>query len=126
MKIYFYLSVSASALCLVLSIVLFWVGNTNQSLQNELQTQQADLQAQQEEINKGVAIQQKLGPGLLNDMAVVSVNDDKMKQLLGKYGYSVQTPPPGSPAPGGAAPAPAPAPARTTPAPSSDSPALRP
>jgi hypothetical protein len=113
MKIYFYISVAASALCLVLSIVLFAVGSSNQSLQNDVQKQQVELQKQQGEINKGQEIQQKVGPNLLRDMAVVSVKDENMKKLLAKNGYTVNMPP--------ASPAPA-----ATPAPSSDSPALRP
>jgi hypothetical protein len=122
MKIYFYISVAASALSLVLSIVLFAVGSSNQTLQNDVQKQQVDLQKQQEEINKGTEIQQKVGPNLLNDMAVASASDEKMKQLLATHGYTVKvnTPAPGSsPAPG------ANAPAHGTPAPA-DSPALRP
>lgn len=119
MKIYYYLSVAASALSLVLSIVLFAVGNTNQSLQNDVQKQQVELQKQQEEINKGAQISQNVGPGLLREMAVASVKNENMKKLLANHGYTVNlaTPAPGSsPAPGGAA-APAPrAPAPAAPA----------
>jgi hypothetical protein len=109
MKIYFYISVAASALSLVLSIVLFGVGNSNQSLQNDAQKQQTELQKQQEEINKAQEIQGKLGPNLLQDMAKVSLKDENMKKLLAKNGYNVQLPP-ASPAPGAATPAPARAP----------------
>jgi hypothetical protein len=115
MKIYFYISVAAAALSLVLSIVLFAVGSSNQSLQNEVQKKQVELQKQQEEINKGTTIQQKIGPSLLNDMAVVSANDEKMRALLSKHGYTVKanSPAPGaSPAPAAPAKAPAPAPAQ--------------
>jgi hypothetical protein len=111
MKIYFYISVAASALCLLLSIILFWEGGTNTTLQNEVQAQQVKLQQQQEEINKGTAIQQQVGPNLLNDMAVSSVKNEKMKQLLAKNGYTVNV---ATPAPG-SSPAPAKGPA-TTPA----------
>jgi hypothetical protein len=110
MKIYYYISVAASALSLVLSIVLFAVGNTNQSLQNDLQKQSAELQKQQEEINKGAQISQQVGPALLREMAVASVKNENMKKLLANHGYQVNlaTPAPGSsPAPGASAPAPA-------------------
>ncbi|HSI10648.1 MAG TPA: hypothetical protein VK961_01330 [Chthoniobacter sp.] len=118
MKIYYYISVAASALCLVLSVVLFAYGNVNQSLQNELQKQQVELQKQQEEINKGASISQNVGPALLRDMAVASVKNDSMKKLLASHGYQVSmaTPAPGSsPAPGASAPAPS-APRATAPA----------
>ena len=111
MKIYFYISVAASALCLLLSIVLFFEGGVNQGLQNEIQAQQVKLQQQQEEINKGTAISQQVGPNLLRDMAVSSTKNEKMKALLAKHGYTVNV---ASPTPG-ASPAPAKAPA-TTPA----------
>ena len=111
MKISFYISVAASGLCLLLSIILLVVGNSNQAAQIEVQKQQAELQKQQEEINKGNSIQQQVGPNLLNDMAVVSANDEKMRQLLSKHGFQVKVN--ATPAPGAAAPAPAknPAPA---------------
>ena len=87
----------------------------DQGLQAEIQKQQQEVQKQQEQINKGNAISNDIGPKLLRDMAVVSIKDEKMKELLAKHGYTVATPSPtpASPAPGGAA-----APA-STPAPSS-------
>ncbi len=90
MKIPFYISVGASALCLVLSIISFAVGNSNQSLQAEVQKQQQALQVQQEEINAGNQISQQIGPNLLRDMAASSVKNEKMKALLAKHGYNVQ------------------------------------
>lgn len=110
MKICYYISVAAAAISLVLSIVLFVLGNKNQGLQNDVQKQQVELQKQQEEINKGAQISQQVGPGLLREMAVVSVKNENMKKLLANHGYTVNmaTPAPGSsPAPGGAS-APAP------------------
>jgi hypothetical protein len=126
MKIPFYISVSASGLSLILSVVLFLVGGNNQGLQGEIQKQQAELQKQQEQINTGNAISQKVGPELLRDMAISSIKDEKMKMLLAKHGYNVATP---TPTPGAASPAPA-APA-ASPAPASSSapaatPTLRP
>ncbi len=129
MKISFYISVAMSALSLVLAVILLAVGFGNQGLQSEIQDQQkeiqkqqAELQKQQEQINTGGQIQQKVGPALLQDMAQVSLKNEKMKALLNKHGYNVQQQ--ATPAPGGsgaAAPAPAPAPA----IPSDSIPALR-
>ena len=97
MKIPFYISVGASALCLVLSIIVLAIGNSNQSLQDEvqkkqlaLQAQQQALQAQQSEIETGAQINQKIGPELLKDMASVSGKNEKMKALLAKHGYTVE------------------------------------
>jgi hypothetical protein len=116
MKIYYYISVAASALALVLSIVLFAVGSTNQTLQNEVQAQQTELQKQQQEIEKGSQISQQVGPNLLRDMAVASTKSEKMKQLLAKNGYQVNvaTPAPGS-SPAPKAPSPASEPGRLQP-----------
>jgi hypothetical protein len=100
MKIPFYLSVAASGVSLILSIVLFTFGGINQGLQVEIQKQQQELQKQQDQINTGNAISQKVGPELLRDMAISSIKDEKMKTLLAKHGYNVATPTPsGSPAP---------------------------
>ena len=128
MKISFYISVAASGLSLLLSIIIFAVGNSNQRLQAEVQKQQLELQTQQEQINTGNQISQQVGPNLLRDMAVASLKNDKMKALLGKHGYNVQqaTPAPGAAAPGGAAaPAPAPSAPAAPAAPSADAPGLR-
>jgi len=135
MKIYFYSSVAASGLSLLLSIILFAVGSSNQGLQTELQKKQAEVQKQQEEINKAQTIVQKVGPSLLQDMANVATKDEAMKKLLSKHGYEIKveaTPAPGaaSPKTGAASPAPgAAAPAAAAPAPAhspTDAPALRP
>lgn len=108
MKIPFYISVVASALCLVLSIAVFAIGLSNQGLQDEVQKQQEALQAQQQvlqaqqvEIDAGVQINQKIGPDLLRDMATTSAKNEKMRALLAKHGYTVQvnTPAPATPAP---------------------------
>ena len=97
MKIPFYISVVASSLCLVLSVVVLAISNSNQSLQEEvqkkqqaLQAQQQALQAQQTEIEAGAQINQKIGPELLKDMASVSGKNEKMKSLLAKHGYTVE------------------------------------
>lgn len=112
MKISFYISVVASGLCLLLSIIIFAVGNSNQSLQLEVQKQQQELQKQQEQINTGSQISQQVGPNLLRDMAVASLKNEQMKALLSKHGYNVQ--PPATPAPGTGASAPARSPSSDT------------
>jgi hypothetical protein len=118
MKIPFYISVAASGISLILSVVLFSLGGTNQSLQGEIQKQQAELQKQQEQINTGNQISQKVGPELLRDMAISSIKDEKMKALLAKHGYNVATPTPTPASSATPAPASSSAPAST--------PALRP
>jgi hypothetical protein len=121
MKIYYYISVAASALSLVLAIVLSAVGGMNSSLQAEVQKQQNTYQVQQAEIQKGAQLNQKLGPAILQDMANVSVKDEPMRKLLEKYNIHVATPAPG------AAGSPAPSkPAASAPATGTDAPALRP
>ena len=99
MKIPFYISVVASALCLILSIVVFAVGSSNQTLQGEVQKQQQALQAQQAEIENGNRISQEIGQGVLKDMATISLKNEKMKALLAKHGYNVQVAPNNTPAP---------------------------
>ena len=93
MKIPFFISVGASALCLLLSIIVFAVGLSNQTLQTEVQKQQQALQAQQAEIENGNRISQEIGQGVLKDMASVSLKNEKMKALLAKHGYNVQVAP---------------------------------
>ena len=99
MKIPFFISVGASALCLLLSIIVFAVGLSNQTLQTEVQKQQQALQAQQAEIENGNRISQEIGQGVLKDMATVSLKNEKMKALLAKHGYNVQVAPNNTPAP---------------------------
>jgi hypothetical protein len=130
MKISYYISIAATGLSLILSVVLFIFGGMDQGLQAEIQKQQQELQQQQEQINRGNTISNDVGPKLLRDMAVVSIKDEKMKELLAKHGDTVATPTPGaaSPAPGGAsAPASSPAPVVAPAAPSTPgaTPALR-
>lgn len=111
----FYISTALAAVCLILSIWIIAAGSSNQKLQTELSKQQQQLQAQQEQINAGNVISQQIGPNILRDMAMVSVEDDAMKQLLSKHGYTVNVQ--ATPAPGSTpAPSSTPAPAAATPA----------
>jgi hypothetical protein len=105
MKIPYYISLAATGVCVILCIVVLALGNSNHSLQEEVQKKQQDLQAQQEQINEGNVISQQIGPALLRDMATVSVKNENMKKLLAKYGYNVQV---NTPAPGSAGATPAP------------------
>lgn len=123
MKISYYISLVASALSVVLAIVLLWIGNVNQGLQGDVQKQQQELQAQQEVINKGNAISQQVGPNILRDMAVSSLKNEKMRALLDKYGYKVQAQ--ASPAPGTSSSGSSSAPAAPTASEPSGAPALR-
>lgn len=117
----FLIATGASAVSLLLGVWLFFLGNTNQSLQSDiqklqqevqsqqgvLQVKQQQLQVQQEQINTANTISQQVGPALLRDMAVVSIKNDKIKKILSSHGYTVEQKDEKAPAPGAAAPAPA-------------------
>jgi hypothetical protein len=123
----FVIATGASALSLLLGIWLFFLGGTNQSLQNDLQKLQQEVQsqqqilqvkqqtfqAQQEQINTAQQISQQVGPALLRDMAVASIKNDKIKKILTSHGYNVELK---DEEKGAKAPAPAPAPKPAAPA----------
>jgi predicted Holliday junction resolvase-like endonuclease len=77
----FIVAVILSLVPLILVINLIFIGQKNQSLQSQ-------LQAQQEEINKG-SMTQQIGVNILKEIAAGSVKDDALKQVLTKSGYSV-------------------------------------
>lgn len=77
----YYVSLALSAVALLLTITLIVTGKTNQDIQQELQKQQL-------EINKG-QVSQQIGTALLRDMAVASVSNSKIKDLLAKHGFTV-------------------------------------
>ena len=77
----FIVAVILSLVPLILVINLIFMGQKNQSLQ-------ANLQGQQEAINKG-SMTQQIGVNLLKEIAAASVKDDKLKDVLSKSGYSV-------------------------------------
>ncbi len=87
----FYLSVAIGGVCLILSIALIALGQSNQRLQTQ-------IQHQQEEINRGQTSSQVL-QNLLRDLAEASVKNDKIKQVLARNGYTVSARPPASPSP---------------------------
>jgi hypothetical protein len=84
----FIVAVVLSLVPLILVINLIFIGQKNQSLQSQ-------LQAQQEEINKG-SMTQQIGVNILKEIAAGSVKDDALKQVLTKSGYSVTVNPPAS------------------------------
>lgn len=101
----FILSVVSSALCLILSIWLFFAGSSNQGLQSELQKrqqelqgqqqkfqiQQQKLQAQKQQIEQGNTLSQQVGPAVLRDLGTLAVQNknEKIRGLLSKYGFNI-------------------------------------
>lgn len=77
----FIVAVVLALIPLILVINLIFIGQKNQSLQNQ-------LQGQQEQINKG-SMTQQIGVNILKEIAAASVKDDKLKDVLTKSGYSV-------------------------------------
>ena len=100
------ISTASAALCLALSVWYFFANGANQKLQGELLTKQDDLQTQQQEvqlqqqkmqaqqqvINEGTQLAQQVGPAVLNELGAVATknNNQKIKDLLKKYGLSVK------------------------------------
>jgi len=84
-------AVVLSLVPLVLVINLIFMGQKNQTLQTQ-------LQAQQEEINKG-SMTQQVGVNILKEIAAASVKDSALKDVLTKNGYSVSVNASPSPAP---------------------------
>jgi len=105
----FIVAVILSLVPLILVINLIFMGQKNESLQMQ-------LQAQQEEINRG-SMSQQIGTNLLKEIAQASVKDDKLKDVLAKSGYTVT-----ANASGSATPSPSPASSPTPPATSSPTP----
>jgi Na+-transporting NADH:ubiquinone oxidoreductase subunit NqrC len=77
----FVVAVVLSLVPLVLVITLIFMGQKNQTLQAQLQTQQ-------EAINQG-SMSQQIGTNLLKEIAQASVKDDKLKDVLTRAGFSV-------------------------------------
>jgi len=81
----FYITLAGGTLALILSITTIVLGTTNNKLQREFQLQQA-------EINKGsMAVQ--LSRNILTDMAQLSLQNPKIKEILAKHGYTVNVNP---------------------------------
>jgi hypothetical protein len=62
------------------------------TVQHEWISVAADAQNQEKQIDIGKTLAQSLGPHLLRDLAIASFENDKIKDLLKRHGYSVQAP----------------------------------
>ena len=97
----YYICLAASGLCLLMTALLFLVGQSAAKLQTT-------LAQQQEEINKG-SLSQQVGANLLREMAQTAVNNPRVLEVLRRSGYNITAAPaPAQPAPAQPAPAPAP------------------
>jgi uncharacterized protein YlxW (UPF0749 family) len=127
------LSTASAALALILSLILFFTNATNENVQEDLrrreldlateqgqfQAQQQHLQQQQQIINTATTLKDQVGPAVVNDLKTIAADkkNDKIKNLLTKYGVKDEAASPAPAAGGKAAPAAAsPAPAAATPA----------
>jgi len=77
-----YITTALGVICLVLSIATQQINRGNQALQ-------ARAQAQQAEITKGNQVNQ-VGLKLLNEMARLSLQNEKIKTVLEENNFSVQ------------------------------------
>jgi type III secretory pathway component EscV len=100
------LSTALAAICLALSVWLFFASASNQSLQAEMQRKQTEMQTQQQQmqlqvqqlqeqqatINQGMQLAQQIGPNVLRDLGAMAVQNknEKIRTLLSKYGLSIQ------------------------------------
>lgn len=100
------LSVISTALSLVLSLWLFINTGSNNRQQSdvmrasqeintqnqELQLQQQTLQGQQQVINTATALQEKLGPAVIQELGAVGLKTQNARilALLAKYGVTVK------------------------------------
>ncbi len=87
----FFTTSGLALLCVILSIWVIFSGKTNQRLQ-------AELQAQQIEINKGTQSQQ-VATNLLRDIGNAATKNSKLKDLLTKNGFTLTENPTTSPTP---------------------------
>ncbi|HEX4084666.1 MAG TPA: hypothetical protein VHY22_07145 [Chthoniobacteraceae bacterium] len=94
----FITTVILSLVALILVIILIFMGQANETQGQKNQDLQAQLQKQQELINKG-SMSQQIGVNMLKDIASASVKDPKLKDLLSRNGYTVTVNPTSSPSP---------------------------
>lgn len=108
------LSTVGAALCLVLSVWLYTVSKTDQGLQADLQKSQTNLQteqgqfqvkqqilqAKQQQLNAAQTLSQQVGPAVISDLQSLAVQNknDKIKNLLSKYGIKAEEAPASTPA----------------------------
>jgi len=91
-----FINLALGAACLILSITSIFVGKSTMQAQIDLQKRQneiqIELQNRQAEVNRGIT-SDKVGGAILQDMAVASVKNDKIKNVLSQNGYTVSANP---------------------------------
>jgi hypothetical protein len=87
----FMTTVMLAGLCLLLSVASIISGKANQNLQ-------AQVQAQQIEINKGTTSQQ-IGGNIVRDIASAATKNSKLRDLLTRQGFTLTENPGPSPSP---------------------------
>ena len=104
----FYTTLAMAAVCLVLSLAVIFQGESTISLQKAFQQRQAEIQAEmqqkQSEINEGNTSNQ-ITVNIVKDIAAAAYNqtngavkNEKLKELLTRYGITVSVNPQPSPA----------------------------
>lgn len=81
------IATSLAAFCAILGLTLLIIGSSDRSLQFELRALQTRYEAQQEQINAAIAIQQQVIPNLFGDLAK-NPEDITFKALIAKHGAS--------------------------------------
>ncbi|MDX6765498.1 MAG: hypothetical protein SFU85_01775 [Candidatus Methylacidiphilales bacterium] len=77
----YYVSTGLASLALLLTIALLVVTTANRNVERGLQEQQVN-------INRG-QLSQQVGTALVRDLAVASVSNSRVKELLSKHGITV-------------------------------------
>ena len=104
------LSTAASALALLLSLILFFANATDTGLQSDFQKRQTELQGQQQQfqlqqqqlqqqqqlINNVNQLSQQVVPAVVNDLRTLAIEhkNTKIKNLLIKHGENFDEPAP--------------------------------
>src|SRR5664279_5122596 len=84
----FFTTLLLACACLGLSVAIVVIAQANQQMQTEIQGRQVDLG------NSVLGPQaQQIANTVIQDMGRVAVSNSAMRQLLGKYGYTVQPSP---------------------------------
>lgn len=79
----YYILVALGALCLILSVFSVAISQSNQRLQ-------AQLQASQQEVQRG-NVSQQVGNNIVTDLGNLSLTNPKVKDFLAKHGINVST-----------------------------------
>ncbi len=84
----FFTALLLAFVCLGLSVAIVTMALANQRMQQEIQMRQVQLG------NSVLGAQaQQIATTVIQDMGRVAISNEAMRQLLGKYGYTVQTTP---------------------------------